>query len=378
MDNFQKNLLEQIFKLVTILTEYTKEREESGEAVGCDVIEKEISDMTNQASIRTRANGSYELRYRRNGYQKSFYGRTKAEVNQKFQEWRKTIRNKPKPKKLPPKQITFSDWFEEYMQLYKEGKIDKKTCQNIKSLIKTAMYPTLKDMEISKITNKDIQLCINTMRAGHNSQRKMKYYIKDVFKKAIINGLTKTNPAENLTIAKPGVIRSEYLSAEQIELLESQDLSIMQNRYFLFCLYTGARGSEGLRLQLSDIDRINKTIFLRGTKTEGSKRTLPLFDTVARLFPEGENLPNLVFQGLNMTSSLKRFQRIIPDRCIKDLRTTFATVCHEKGVPPKVVQKWMGHSKVDMTMNVYTKVTSDFEFKQAEKLTYTPKNTPQN
>ena len=46
---------------------------------------------------------------------------------------------------------------------------------------------------------------------------------------------------------------------------------------------------------------------------------------------------------------------------IHSLRHTFATRCNENGVPPKVLQKWLGHAKADMTMNVYTHCNDDFE-----------------
>ncbi|MFI3167783.1 MAG: site-specific integrase [Bacillota bacterium] len=366
MDNFQKRMLEEILKLTTILMEYTKEREQSGQAMGCAEIEKEISDMT-KAKIRTRANGTYELRVRQDGVSKSIYGKTKLEVNKKFKKWRDE--NKTEKKEIQQKKkITFGEWFEEYLELYKEGKITPKTLSNIKSLVTISLYPTLENKELRKVTHKDIQQCINSMKAGHTSQKKLKYYISDIFKCAIRNKHIKENVAEGLTIAPLAEIKSEYLSQDQIQQLLNLDTNVLENRYFLFCLFTGARAGEGLRLRMSDIDREKRTIYLRGTKTKGARRTVPLFPNVEKLFPDGEVLEDRVFEKLNMRTMLKHFHLIIPDKTLKDLRTTFATICHEKGIPAKVVQKWMGHSKIDMTMNVYTKVRDDFEYEQAEKM----------
>ena len=41
------------------------------------------------------------------------------------------------------------------------------------------------------------------------------------------------------------------------------------------------------------------------------------------------------------------------------LRHTFATRCFEAGVQPKVVQSYLGHATLKMTMDLYTHVTED-------------------
>lgn len=46
---------------------------------------------------------------------------------------------------------------------------------------------------------------------------------------------------------------------------------------------------------------------------------------------------------------------------------TFATMCLEQGVHPKVVQKYLGHSNIQTTMNIYTHVSNDLMFEEIEK-----------
>ena len=45
-----------------------------------------------------------------------------------------------------------------------------------------------------------------------------------------------------------------------------------------------------------------------------------------------------------------------------------ATRCYEKGVKEKVVQKILGHSKIDMTLNVYTHTTDKMIEEDLRKL----------
>lgn len=49
------------------------------------------------------------------------------------------------------------------------------------------------------------------------------------------------------------------------------------------------------------------------------------------------------------------------------LRHYFSTRCLTAGIDPKVLQTWMGHTTIAMTMDVYTKVESEFALEQAKK-----------
>ena len=51
-----------------------------------------------------------------------------------------------------------------------------------------------------------------------------------------------------------------------------------------------------------------------------------------------------------------------------ELRHTFATRCYEKSVKEKVVQKILGRSKIDMTLNVYTHTTDEMIEEDLRKL----------
>lgn len=52
-------------------------------------------------------------------------------------------------------------------------------------------------------------------------------------------------------------------------------------------------------------------------------------------------------------------------------RHTFATRCFEKNIPPKVVQGYLGHATLAMTMDLYTHVTKETEIEQIQKLAST-------
>ena len=49
-------------------------------------------------------------------------------------------------------------------------------------------------------------------------------------------------------------------------------------------------------------------------------------------------------------------------------RHTFATRCLEAGIQPKVVQSYLGHASLEMTMDLYTHVTADKAAEDIERI----------
>jgi integrase len=120
-----------------------------------------------------------------------------------------------------------------------------------------------------------------------------------------------------------------------------------------FILGSSARYSELFAAQPSDYDRDTKTLRLRGTKTEGSDRVIPVIGSLRHYIVEAfEHLP---FGWRAITSQLpaicKRagIARLTPN----DLRRTCATRLVEDGVNPYDVIKLTGHVDTKMLKRVY-------------------------
>ena len=50
------------------------------------------------------------------------------------------------------------------------------------------------------------------------------------------------------------------------------------------------------------------------------------------------------------------------------LRHTFATRCFENGMMPKTLQELLGHTSLNMTMDLYTHVTEEMKQKEIKKM----------
>lgn len=182
---------------------------------------------------------------------------------------------------------------------------------------------------------------------------------------------------------------------------------------FSLALETGMRIGELLGLKWSDVDFENRTIYVNRTlvyvtckdeqnpkygkkinefhepKTEKGKRKIPMtlkaYQILKRqkLWKAGieakgkkasEEFKDLVFVTTRNApvsqNDTDLVMKIISDRIAEEhenfkpltlhtLRHTFATRCIERGMNPKTVQVILGHSSVNITMNLYCHVTED-------------------
>lgn len=200
---------------------------------------------------------------------------------------------------------------------------------------------------------------------------------------------------------------------------------------FIFMLGTGVRIGEALGLQWSDIDFENREVHINHTlvytknreynehqfslqtpKTATSKRVIPMNDDVyralrkqrknvmeLRLYMGGEWKPmrgyeDIVFAGyqgrpgqttdightlkdiiayINKEEEKKAAERHTTPFVLEDfhphtLRHTFATRAFEAGIEAKVVQAYLGHASIKMTLDTYTHVTGDKLHEDMQKI----------
>lgn len=65
----------------------------------------------------------------------------------------------------------------------------------------------------------------------------------------------------------------------------------------------------------------------------------------------------------------RRFQKILPNHKLYDMRPTFQTRRSERGIPDNVIGVWMGNS-IGKLKEAYTDLSEEYLLKEAEKFRY--------
>lgn len=191
--------------------------------------------------------------------------------------------------------------------------------------------------------------------------------------------------------------------------------------FFVFLLTTGLRFGEAAALTKDDIDISKKVVYVTKAlkrnkinnryqfyigppKTEFSIRIVPLnniaIEAIKRQILLKQQVEKSVYRDSNVHPELKNLlfvsQRNTPvvnrnvnvilhnarDRIncqfdcndyikpftVHSLRHTFATRCYEAGIPMKVISKYLGHSSVTVTENIYVHLLKDHLKSEGDKL----------
>jgi integrase len=227
---------------------------------------------------------------------------------------------------------------------------------------------------------------------GPQSRRHHLSALSGVFKRAISEGKLPvgSNPVAAL-MDKPTApnSRTPWMEVDELALLlESARVIAEEDRSAgrrppLSCVYellatfllTGARESEIRRLEIPDLDFESVTIDIRGTKTDGSDRTMPMHPqlrdillpyieglgrTTGPLFTNDAGEPFGDWRKpLDAVSERAGFPRgMVRTRMFRTSYITHRLACIDQGAPiePYRVAREVGHSSLTMIMRVYGRV----------------------
>jgi len=266
-----------------------------------------------------------------------------------------------------PCKFTFHTWLDEWCAAYKKPSVKPATLNTLDVVLRVHIKPNFPNVPLNLVTGIELQKFLAGMKAGR-TRKAVFDVLKESFKTAQGLKLITDNPMLAVKIPPHVQEKGEALNEKEIAAFLAAIKGHKTEHYFKYLLYTGCRRNEGLNLNKSDIDYKNRLIHIHGTKTDGSDRILPLFNNVAALL--NRNRPDkdgfyFRFRPDYLTHVFKKF---CPEHKLHDLRHTFATTCLKAKIPMKVVQKWLGHSKLDTTADIYSHVTDEVSRAEASVL----------
>nr|DAH33382.1 MAG TPA: Integrase [Caudoviricetes sp.] len=358
--------------------------------------------------LTQRKDGLYQGRYKdRFGKQKTIYNSNLSEIRK---ELTIAIANNQLFTNVRD-DITLDSWFERWVDVYKKKSVRPNTLREYTHIYNKNISPFLGNRNINSLIKSDIQFLID--KASDNNykyerQSKIKVILTDMFSRAIEDELMIKNPAKGVKLRADKEVNAFALTInQQVEFFEACKGTFYDNMYNV-AVNTGLRPGELFALTLEDIhmdegyidvnktlvyqkylDDAGKTFHVEPPKTKQSYRHVPI-NSVCRNYlikqfelkkivstrrPKEQNEYlfvtrfNTPINSVIYSDSIRSIVRKINDtRSFDDefpffsghtFRHTFATRCFEVGVQPKVVQAYLGHATLKMTMDLYTHVTEE-------------------
>lgn len=297
-------------------------------------------------------------------------------------------------------------WLENYKTTVKPS-----TFENVRSKVEKMTEEHFKELKLKKITVAYCQKVVIKLSKSYILYNHYLSVINRIFKYAVLMDVINSNPFDKVikpksrqTQRKGNFLTKEELK-EFLKLAQTTTLSYFFPLVHLMA-YTGLRQGEALALKWSDIDFENKKITVDKTavrikekqiiqtpKTKNSKRVISIDpntlsilknwkkDQIKIYFKNGkhfEGKENFIFtnqrgEWVHIHNFIRYFKRFIADHGLKQitphgLRHTHASLLFSAGVEPKNISDRLGHSTVQITLDLYTHITEEQRTDTVDKL----------
>lgn len=318
--------------------------------------------------LRTRQSGknstTYEIRYRRDGYDVAASGKTIELAKANFIEKLKTAQPIEKGKGGGQVQIpdTFTAFARYHFETFKKEKISTKHYTNSLRMFDRYLAPQLKETALSKITPLDCKTILDAVKEQGKGKTAddLHSMLNGIFKTAIAHSIIERNPLALIMHKQHERENGTAITkADEITLLTALKGTIFETAAAL-ALYCGLRPNE---LETAEIH--GEFIKAVNSKRKGGKMEYKLIPIIRRLKPF---LPaDGVFSIPNLDMLRRAIKKALPGHKLYDLRTTFYSRCDEMGVAPPARDEFVGHSGGTLT-NTYRDLSKEYLLKEGEKL----------
>ena len=367
--------------------------------------------------ITQRKDGLYQARY------KDRFGKNKTIYNARLGDIRKELAIAIADNQnftSVSDNITLDAWFNRWVEVYKKKSVRPNTLREYTQIYNKNISPYLGNRNINSLVKSDIQILID--RAADNNykyerQNKIKMILADMFARAMEDNLMIRNPAKGVKLRADKEIKAFALSREQQEEFFDACKGTFYDNLYNVAINTGLRPGELFALTADDIDLGGgyisvtktlvyqkyldddcKTFHIEPPKTRQSYRKVPINSECRKYLENQFELKRIVkskrpkqqndylfvtkfntpLNSVIYSDSIRSVVRRINDTRDSDnefpffgghtFRHTFATRCFEAGVQPKVVQSYLGHASLKMTMDLYTHITGEKASSDIERI----------
>jgi len=294
---------------------------------------------------------------------------------------------------------TFKDmaeiWIEHYRKNLAGSWAIKQRC-----IVENKLIPVIGFKKIKDITKFDLQSIINDMKekgASTSTMKQLKLIASQVFEVALDKRIVLENPFRKVFVETIPPKERRALTEQEVGLITSTWQGHRIGYVVMVMLFCGLRKGEVMALNWSDVDFKNRSIhvtkavalihgkpFLKGPKSKAGIRDIPIPNFLVKLLKtvnqpfelfcpsiDGKIMTCVAYKRawdsymhyLNIQAGGRDASRINPkvqkvDRITAHmLRHTYASLLYDANVDIKSAQKYLGHSDIETTLEVYTHLT---------------------
>jgi integrase len=298
---------------------------------------------------------------------------------------------------VKPSKIIFGAWLQTWLAEYAKNRLSPRSLERYREIAEKHIVPAIGGIRLQQLTLGHLESYYNMKSSHGSSSATVELHhtvIHGCLKDAVKRQLILRNPADNA-----GLKRREHKEIQiwnETEIKRFLEAARDSEYYMLFAaaLFTGMRRSELLGLQWRDIDLIGSTIsicrglhYIKGgkyivtePKTKSSRRLIDMPPSLYVLLKKAYDVEKLeclaqskniesfswVFHNRdgeplkpnNITITWKKIAKRIGLNVIRfhDARHSHASLMLKKGVHPKTVQERLGHSSIEITLDIYSHV----------------------
>lgn len=351
----------------------SSKQEAKGQTVNYALLKEQNSMLTiNDCSVRKKGK-SFEVRFQKFGYSKSFTSTDIEVANARMREYLREVNKElRKNGNVTKKSPLFSEWAIKYLNNYAKINMAEISYTYFYKCINHNVIPAFGNKSIGLIKAIDVQAFLSGLIADGKGRtaETCKTFFNGFFETAMQNGIIKQNIMQGVKIPKHYRKHGTALTLEEeAEFISKLETVAYYKKALLFLLYTGVRGSELEKFTIKDVDYDKNTLTIHTSKqrdkVNGAVRVVPIFPKLKAVLEMPGKLP------VNIKQLQIAFRKVCPEHHLHELRHTFTTRCRECGIDNEITSLWTGHTFVgNTTSTVYTHFSLDFQQLQAKKLDY--------
>lgn len=338
-----------------------------------------------EGSPRKRKDGRWEWSVMLDGKRHYLYGKTKQEARDKYEELK---RQHEAGADLGSKAQSVEAYLQRWLDDVVYPTLRPRTADYYKSLIRRYINPAIGMVSLKELNPQHVQRLVNGLpkTLAPRTVRNVRAVLRRALNNALTWRLVTYNAATGIAMPKVEKYRSRIPTPDEAVQFRDAIAGIRLEGLYLLAMTLGLRRGEALGLLKEDINLAEKELHITGqvqlirgkvervaTKTEASKRTLPIPDVVLPyiekalqeqpdcplLFPSEAGTPilprNLVRQFKELLTKAG-----LPDTIrFHDLRHFAATTLLSNGADISTTQAVLGHTDASVTLNFYAHALPD-------------------